>query len=212
MTKEQSKNTEQNIIEVATELFAKNGFDGTSIRDICKKADVNISMISYYFGGKKELYEKIVAKFVEKIINYMKSNLGFSQFPQDLNHLSKEQKIDLMLKSLGHIIDYFYQDNVSDSEIMIIFREQMTSGVPINAQGYIMFKKLLASILGKDENDREIVLRTVSIMGQVHSPRIFKQFSLQMMGQSGYSKEDVQMLKQIMTGNVKSMLVELGAM
>ena len=77
---------------------------------------------------------------------------------------------------------------------MIIFREQMTSGVPINPEGYKVFKRLLASILGKEENDKAIIFRTMTILGQVHSARIIKQFSLKMMNQSGYSKEDIQML------------------
>lgn len=212
MTKELSKNTEQNIIEVATELFAKNGFDGTSIRDICKKAEVNISMISYYFGGKKELYEKIVENIVNNIMQHMKSKLGVDEIPQNFKFLSKEQKIELLFKCIDLMVDYFYSDSISDASIMILYREQMFSDGIINAQGYKIFKKLFASILKKNEDDKEIILRTITIVGQVHSARLFKQFSLKMMDQSGYSKEDVQMLKQIIINNVKAILVELGAM
>lgn len=210
MKKEINKNTEQNIINVATELFAKNGFDGTSTREICKQAGVNISLISYYFGGKKELYEKVVSQIVENIISHMKSHIGIKEFPQNFDFLTQEQKIDLLFKLQEMIIDYFYSGNIPDSAIMIIFREQMTSGVPINAEGYKTFKRLLASILNKDENDKEIIFRTITIIGQVHSARIIKQFSLKMMDQSGYSKEDIQMLKQIIISQTKAMLKDLG--
>lgn len=209
--KELNKNTENKILLVAAELFAKNGFEGASTREICKMAGVNLSLISYYFGGKKELYEKIVAKIIGSIMRYMKASMGFEEIPADFNFLSKKEKIELLFKALGLIIDYFYSDRITDSEIMIIFREQMTSGVPINPEGYQMFKRLLASILGRDENDKEIVFRTVTIMGQVHSARIFKQFSLKLMDQPGYSKEDVQMLKQIIMNQAKSILKDLGA-
>ncbi|GGF34229.1 TetR family transcriptional regulator [Echinicola rosea] len=47
------------IMEVAEKLFAKNGFSGTSVREIAKKADVNIAMISYYFESKEKLLEAI---------------------------------------------------------------------------------------------------------------------------------------------------------
>lgn len=50
------------IIEIASELFAEKGFDGTSVRDIAKAADVNIAMISYYFGSKEKLLEAIFTK------------------------------------------------------------------------------------------------------------------------------------------------------
>lgn len=211
MTTKINKTTEQIIIEVAIELFAKNGFEGTSTREICKQAGVNISLISYYFGGKKELYEKVIVEITGNIINYMKLSLGFGANPENFDNIAIEEKINLLYKALNSIIDYFYSDKISDSAIMILFREQMTSGVPINAEGYKVFKRLLASILNKDENDKEIIFRTLTIIGQIHSARIIKQFSLKMMNQSGYSKEDIQMLKQIIMGQTKSILKDLGA-
>ena len=51
---------EENILFAAEELFAEHGFEGTSTRVIAKAANVNISMISYYFGSKEKLYEKLV--------------------------------------------------------------------------------------------------------------------------------------------------------
>ncbi|RYY72094.1 MAG: TetR/AcrR family transcriptional regulator [Chitinophagaceae bacterium] len=47
------------IMEAAEELFAENGFNGTSVRDISEKAGVNLAMISYYFGSKDKLLEAI---------------------------------------------------------------------------------------------------------------------------------------------------------
>ncbi|GEM56550.1 TetR family transcriptional regulator [Flavobacterium branchiophilum NBRC 15030 = ATCC 35035] len=48
------------ILQIAEKLFADNGFDGTSIRDIAKEAQINIAMISYYFGSKEKLLEGII--------------------------------------------------------------------------------------------------------------------------------------------------------
>ncbi|MGV3696066.1 TetR family transcriptional regulator [Flavobacterium sp.] len=48
------------ILHVAEQLFAEEGFDGTSVRDIAKKANVNIAMISYYFGSKEKMLEALV--------------------------------------------------------------------------------------------------------------------------------------------------------
>lgn len=211
MTKSLNKKTEAKIIEIARELFAKNGFEGTSIRDICKEADVNVSMISYYFGGKKELYEKIVEKTVEGIFNHMNIAMNFAKVLMDFNLMNKNQKVELFFKALDTMIDYFYSDKISDSAIMILFREQMTSGVPLNAEGYKFFKKILASILEKDENDKEVIFRTLTIAGQIHSARIIKQFSLKLMGQDSYSKEDIQMIKDIIKSQTRSTLKDLGA-
>ena len=48
------------ILIQAEKLFANNGFDATSVRDIANKANCNVSMINYYFGSKDELLLAIV--------------------------------------------------------------------------------------------------------------------------------------------------------
>ena len=48
------------LIEVATPLFAKKGFNGVSVREVATAARVNLSMISYYFGGKEGLYGEVL--------------------------------------------------------------------------------------------------------------------------------------------------------
>jgi AcrR family transcriptional regulator len=55
------------ILEAAEKLFASHGFHATSVRDIAHEADVNIAMISYYFGSKEKLIEAI---FLKRIITW----------------------------------------------------------------------------------------------------------------------------------------------
>jgi AcrR family transcriptional regulator len=50
----------EHILLVAEELFAGKGFDGTSVRDIAHLADVNLAMISYYFGSKENLLKELI--------------------------------------------------------------------------------------------------------------------------------------------------------
>jgi AcrR family transcriptional regulator len=50
----------EKILEAAEELFAEKGYEGTSVRDIAKRADINIAMISYYFGSKEKLLEALI--------------------------------------------------------------------------------------------------------------------------------------------------------
>lgn len=210
MTKESSKNTEQKIVEVATKLFAEDGFEGASTREICKQAGVNISLISYYFGGKKELYEKIISCITGKIIAYMKASMGFEEMPPDFSTFSKEEKVKLFFKAISFMVDYIYSDKLSDDELMIFYREQITSRVPLDAMGYNIFRKLIASILDKNENDKDVIFRCITIVGQIHSERGFKQFSLKMMGQEQYSEADTSLFKKVIIGQTTSILRDLG--
>ena len=49
-----------NMIAATTPLFAEKGFNGVGVRELAGAAGVNISMISYYFGGKEGLYASVL--------------------------------------------------------------------------------------------------------------------------------------------------------
>jgi TetR/AcrR family transcriptional regulator len=53
-------NSKELLLNAAREIFAANGYDRTSTRDIAKAAGVNISLISYHFQGKEGLYRAIL--------------------------------------------------------------------------------------------------------------------------------------------------------
>lgn len=55
------------IMDIALGLFAGNGYDNTSVRDIAKAADVNVAMISYYFGSKEGLLEAIFSRHLNHV-------------------------------------------------------------------------------------------------------------------------------------------------
>ncbi|GEM_PF-6542881 len=57
----------QKIAQTALKLFARRGFDAVSVREIANKAQVNVSMISYYFGSKLELYQYLVESYFIKM-------------------------------------------------------------------------------------------------------------------------------------------------
>ena len=50
----------QQIIDVATELFAAQGYDGTTTREIAQRASVNEAIIFRHFSSKEELYWEII--------------------------------------------------------------------------------------------------------------------------------------------------------
>jgi len=52
--------TREKILKHAWKLFAKNGFESVSVRDITQSAGVNLASVSYHFGSKSGLIQEIV--------------------------------------------------------------------------------------------------------------------------------------------------------
>jgi TetR/AcrR family transcriptional regulator len=52
----------ENIIAATVPLFAAKGLNGVSVRELAGAAGVNLSMISYYFGGKEGLYAAVLTE------------------------------------------------------------------------------------------------------------------------------------------------------
>ncbi len=80
------------IIDTAIELFAEKGFEGTSIRDLATKADVNVAMVNYYFGSK----DKLFAALVERKVSFMRNLLDGLM---NNTELSEIEKIDFIIES-----------------------------------------------------------------------------------------------------------------
>ncbi|MEX0299312.1 MAG: TetR/AcrR family transcriptional regulator [Kordiimonas sp.] len=60
----------ERLFQTGTILFAEKGFDGVSVREICKHAGTSMNMIHHYFGNKEGLFDAIVASFTEKVFAF----------------------------------------------------------------------------------------------------------------------------------------------
>lgn len=88
------------ILDVAEELIAKKGYDGTSVRDICTKANINVAMISYYFGSKEKMMSYLYQYRVQR------TKESFSEFAQTI----KEGKPEMQMKEIiNYIISLLFK-------------------------------------------------------------------------------------------------------
>ncbi len=57
----------ERLIEAARQLFARDGFDAASVRDITARAHANLGAITYHFGTKEALYHAVIERFATPI-------------------------------------------------------------------------------------------------------------------------------------------------
>ena len=74
----------QRIFDAALSLFAQKGYDAVGIREIAKKAEVNISMINYYFSGKVGILKEIVNECYHKYYDAIQAVYEENVSPEDV--------------------------------------------------------------------------------------------------------------------------------
>lgn len=90
------------ILDVAEELIAKKGYEGTSVRDISTKANINVAMISYYFGSKEKMMSYLYQYRV------LKTRENFSEFADTI----KDGKADMQMKEMiKYIVSHLFKYN-----------------------------------------------------------------------------------------------------
>jgi len=111
------------ILTTALGLFAQKGFDGTSIRDIACKANVNVAMISYYFGSKEKMFQCIVEHKASQLKEVFQELINNPK-------LSEIQKIDLVI---DHYVERIFANplfhHLLQREISLNQRTQMHEGI-----------------------------------------------------------------------------------
>jgi TetR/AcrR family transcriptional regulator len=89
------------IIETAMELFAKNGFRGTTTRELASAVGVSEPVLYQHFATKGDLYTAIVDQMVEETIR---------DFAGNLQELADSQSNDReFFECLGEMVLRWYQ-------------------------------------------------------------------------------------------------------
>ena len=72
--------TKEKLLDTAEILFADQGYESVSVRDIAAEADVNLAAINYHFQGKDNLYKAVLLRRVapkrDKIISSLEQVMG----------------------------------------------------------------------------------------------------------------------------------------
>lgn len=124
---------EEAILRVAKTEFAAKGFDGTSVKDICDAAGVNVGAISYYFGGKEGLYRSCLEGFGRY---RLKSTERILQTPKSI----EDVRVRLSL-----FLEEFIELHFLEPEVSQILHKECTSERAVNRK---LFREVFLPTFG----------------------------------------------------------------
>ena len=127
-------------MNIAIELFAEKGFEGSSIRDLASRAEVNVAMVNYYFGSKDRLFEALVeqkASYMRGVLDELLAN----------NTLTEIEKIDLIIERYVHrFLSHPLFHKVMQQELLVSHRANLHLNV-INL--FVKNTQLVVTIIEK---------------------------------------------------------------
>jgi TetR/AcrR family transcriptional regulator len=101
----------QRLVDVARDLFSRQGFDGTSVRQITSRAHANLGSITYHFGSKEALYHEVLTACAEPLVERVAQAAASDQAPIDrieaiirafFDHVSRNPELPkLLLRELS---------------------------------------------------------------------------------------------------------------
>ncbi|MBN2980164.1 MULTISPECIES: TetR/AcrR family transcriptional regulator [Cohnella] len=101
------------LLLAAKKLFAQQGFDRTTTRQVAEEAGANVALISYYFGGKEKIFEAIFEFFLPKELILESLNRSFHP-----------------VEGICFIIEQVTHFRYREPELMLIVQQEISLGTP----------------------------------------------------------------------------------
>lgn len=144
--KEQKNHNKHLLLATAEAMFAENGYEGTTVRDIAAKAETNAALIYYHFESKEQLYRSIF----DRKFRLLDESLRALQMNAEASSLEKlERYISVYV---ANIRDNFYFYRILNSELFS-FRDYFFKGAILNNAKSIVsiFREVIGEGIAKKE-------------------------------------------------------------
>ncbi|WP_319470790.1 CerR family C-terminal domain-containing protein [uncultured Pseudodesulfovibrio sp.] len=161
--------TQEKIFFAGVHLFARDGYEAATVRDICKKAGTaNATAVNYYFGSKAELYKAILNMvFAENLRR--REELEKTQPSADLSPEDKLRRFLTIMVDVG-----FNDDPVAQDITKVVLREMMSPTEHLDAIVETFTRPdndelsgIIREILGQDAPDFVVRDNLASVGGQI---------------------------------------------
>lgn len=141
------------ILSCAKRLFARKGYDATTMDEVSKCADVNKALIYYHFKSKENLYSTILLHSISSIHDSIKARIDDIASPEI---------------GLKVYIDAFYMEAVKNNAFFrILMREVASDGAHLSKEvleTFLMVLDILKGIIESgvekgifDERDTKVI-------------------------------------------------------
>ena len=207
------EDTRQRLIEAALKVFGEFGFDGASTRMLADAAGANLAAIPYHFGSKEGLYRAAADFIVESSGKEILPTIEKIDLALASKKLSRFDATTLLHELLERFSAIVIGAELADSFASFVMREQLQPGAAFEILYQGMMRrlmescaKLLATALGRRNDDPRILIRAQTLLGQILVFRTSRASVFRQLGWREFSKEHLKAIQSIVVENVDRIL------
>ncbi|HYG35964.1 MAG TPA: transcriptional regulator CecR [Clostridia bacterium] len=197
------------LLEAAVAIFGEKGLEGATVREIAKRAGQNVAAIAYYFGSKEKLYFAVIEGIVRELRYRLGDEFAAIEAFRQAEQKSPEEALRLLKQFLCTVYVRLISRSESVSIARLIVREQTQPTVGFD----LLYEKgfqplhealcfLVGTILGKNPRDRETMLRTTAVMGQVYFFAMAREGILRRLGWSNFEGKNADCATAVIAENI----------
>ncbi|KQZ32182.1 TetR family transcriptional regulator [Mesorhizobium sp. Root552] len=200
------------LIQAALKLFGRQGFEGTSTREIAALAKANIGSIAYHFGGKEGLHAATADHIVGTIQQVASQTLGNVHTAAN-GRPDPEAAQALMFATLERMVGFFVVSPEAGDIARFMLRE---TSQPTNALDRIyrgvfepLHKRLCLiweQATGEPAESERTRLTVFTLIGQVVYFRIGREVVLKRMGWDGIGDKEAGQVLGTISVNLSALL------
>jgi AcrR family transcriptional regulator len=185
--------TRTRLLEAGAELFAAQGFHGTTVREITERARVNLAAGHYHFGSKRELYLEVFRTHFARVRDELRRR-GAAPDRAQLAHLSPHQAAAVLRERIRAMVDQVIASTPALAPLLMQ-REMAdpTEALPVIVREFIrpMMDELedIVARLASDLDEAGVTRSAMSIVGQVLFYQFAKPAVLRVLGEPRYTQE-----------------------
>lgn len=133
---DRSNDSRELLLKAAKTVFARKGYDGATVKELAEEAGVNVSLVSYYFGGKEGLFKACLEQFGRETLAVVQRILKAPESTEDL-------RVRLTLYA-----EEFVMTHVNEPELTAIIHRECALDLPFTREVFSnVFIKIFESLM-----------------------------------------------------------------
>lgn len=207
------KKAQQRLLETAKHAFAANGYRATATRDIASVAEVNISAITYYYGGKLGLYRAVLQDIAKRVMREMTDKIESVQTLLTDESTSPEQAEELLYERITLLCSLICSQRLPNEDVAVFLHEYFAPGEAFDtlyqeliSPIYTLTAALIVKATGGTIDHESATLYTIQLFAEMFVFRSRKQFILQQLSWADYGEKEMTKITEVVISHTRAFL------